>query len=103
MPKFKKNTSPLKYGKKSSGFKMKNPIKFTGHMGAVMGTPSSATNSTMGMPNQNTGGYPPGLKSRVNSGTTKRYQKLTTEIYKNKNTMSDVFNTMSGILLCKYH
>ena len=30
MPKFKENPSPLKYGKKSSGFKMKSPFKFMG-------------------------------------------------------------------------
>ena len=33
MPKFKENPNPLKYGKKSSGFKMKSsPSKFMGHM-----------------------------------------------------------------------
>jgi len=37
MPKFKENPSPLKYGKKSSSFKMKNPIKQMGMMGAAMG------------------------------------------------------------------
>ena len=83
MPKFKKDTSPLKYGKKSSGFKMKNPIKFMGHMGATMGIARSDTNNIAGMPNQNMGGSPPGLKPRGNSGTTKIYQKLLTETYKN--------------------
>ena len=29
MPKFKENPSPLKYGKKSSTFKMKSPLKKT--------------------------------------------------------------------------
>tara|TARA_R110002074_G_scaffold343433_1_gene513867 strand:+ start:41 stop:259 length:219 start_codon:yes stop_codon:yes gene_type:complete len=51
--------------KKSSGFKMKNPIKFMGHMGAIMGTGSSGI-PTMGMPNQNIGGSPRGLKPRTN-------------------------------------
>ena len=49
--------------KKSTGFKMKNPIKF---MGNIMGMANNAANSMMGMPNQNMGNFPSGLKSRGN-------------------------------------
>ena len=57
MPKFKENPSPLKYGKKSSNFKMKNPIKFMGHMGAMMGYGSSS-----GIPMVAAMGTNPGMK-----------------------------------------
>ena len=56
----------LKDGRsKSSSFQKNAPTKQMGHMGAIMGTGSNSM-SMMGMPNQNMGGSPPGLKPRTN-------------------------------------
>jgi hypothetical protein len=69
MPKFKENPSPLKYGKKSSNFKMKNPIKQMGMMSAAMGAAIGTGGGTGGL--YGLGGHMAGANPRM--GRSKIY------------------------------
>ena len=93
MPTFKKNPSPLKYGKKSSAFKMNSPVKFWKNIKQLYNIGKNV-GSKLGLTKK----PPKGTnikKYTTDSGTTYKMDSATHSFYSNNPTASKYLNKVS--------